>query len=409
MPDITYIDDHEDAPQQPLNAAGAGKPARSRKRGTFVVFFLFLSLLMGAIGAVGIIVALQTTNLAHYLGLKKETALGISSTDHLVLEESSAITDSVDKVSPAVVSITTTSNVQDFFGRTVEQKGGGTGFILTADGMIVTNKHVVSDANATYHVFTNDGKDYEAKVVARDSLNDLAVIKIEATGLPVVELGSSDDLKVGQWVIAIGNALGEFNNSVTVGVVSAKERQITAEGASGGISEDLSGLLQTDAAINPGNSGGPLVNLKGQVIGINTAIAGNAENIGFAIPINLVSKAIQSIKDTGKITRPMVGIRYVPVTKEMAKANNLPVDYGVLVLRGAKAGDLAVIPGSPADKAGIQENDIVTEIDGKRIDDNRSLLSLLATYNVGDTIKVTVYHKGDKKTVDLTLTEQTSS
>ena len=285
MPEITYIDDEHDVPQPsaPL------EQKRKRKGGLFIVFVLFLSLLMGAIGTVGILVALQTTNLSKWLGIKKEQALnlGIGQTDHIVLEESSAITDSVDKVSPAVVSITTKQNVRDFFGRTIEQKGGGTGFILTSDGMIVTNKHVVSDDNATYHVFTNDGKDFEAKVVARDSLNDLAVIKIEATGLPVVELGSSDDLKVGQWVIAIGNALGEFNNTVTVGVVSAKERQITADGAGGGVSEDLSGLLQTDAAINPGNSGGPLINLKGQVVGINTAIAGNAQSIGFAIPINL--------------------------------------------------------------------------------------------------------------------------
>jgi serine protease Do len=406
MPEITYIDDEKDA--QPSSAPE--QPRRQHKGGLFVVFFLILSLLMGAAGSIGVLVAMQTTDLAKMLGINKQQAqqLGLGQTDHIVLEESSAITDSVDKVSPAVVSITTTQNVHDFFGRTIEQKGGGTGFILTSDGLIVTNKHVVSDDNATYHVFTNDGKDYEAKIVARDSLNDLAVIKIEASGLPVVELGSSDDLKVGQWVIAIGNALGEFNNTVTVGVISAKERQITADGASGGVSEDLSGLLQTDAAINLGNSGGPLVNLKGQVVGINTAIAGNAQSIGFAIPINLVNKAIQSIKDTGKISRPMLGIRYVQITKEMAKINKLPADHGVLVLRGTNPGELAVIPGSPADKAGIQENDIVTEIDGKQIDDNHSLLSLLATFNVGDKVKLTIFHQGDKKTVELTLTEQTN-
>lgn len=406
MPEITYIDDEKDV-QSPQTSE---QPRRKNKGGLFVVFFLVLSLLMGAAGSIGVIVALQTTDLAKLLGISKNqvASLGIGQTDHIVLEESSAITDAVEKVSPAVVSITTKQNVRDFFGRTIEQKGGGTGFILTSDGLIVTNKHVVSDDNATYHVFTNDGKDYEAKVVARDSLNDLAVIKIEATGLPVVELGSSDDLKVGQWVIAIGNALGEFNNTVTVGVVSAKERQITAEGASGGVAEDLSGLLQTDAAINLGNSGGPLVNLKGQVIGINTAIAGNAQSIGFAIPINLVNKAIQSIKDTGKIVRPMLGIRYVQITKEMAKINKLPANHGVLVLRGANPGELAVIPGSPADKAGIQENDIVTEIDDKQIDESHSLLSLLATFNVGDKVKLTIFHQGDQKTVELTLTEQTN-
>ncbi len=400
MPDITYIDEHE------ADSVPSEKPRRNRKGGWMVLLILISSLSMGAVGTVGVLVALQTTNLGEKLGIEKNGTvdLGIGTTDHVILEESSAITDSVEQVSPAVVSITTTQNVRDFFGRTVEQKGGGTGFILTSDGLIVTNKHVVSDDAATYHVFLNDGQDYEAKVVARDPLNDLAVVKIEATGLPVVEIGSSDDLKVGQWVIAIGNALGEFNNSVTVGVVSAKERQITANG--GGVSEDLSGLLQIDAAINPGNSGGPLVNLKGQVVGINTAIAGDAENIGFAIPINLVSKAIQSIKDTGKISRPMIGIRYVPITKEMAKINELPVDYGILVLRGTNPGELAVIPGSPADKAGIEENDLVTEINGKRLDEKHSLISRLAEFNVGDTITVTVYHDGAEKKVEVTLTEQ---
>lgn len=402
MPEITYLDE-SDAGSSPV------KPRHQRRGGPMVLLLLVSSLLMGAVGAIGVLVALQTTDLPQWLGLDTEKTLnlGIGRTDHIILEESSAITDSVDKISPAVVSITTTQNVRDFFGRTVEQKGGGTGFILTADGLIVTNKHVVNDDNATYHVFLNDGQDYEAKVVARDPLNDLAVIKIEATGLPVVELGSSDDLKVGQWVIAIGNALGEFNNSVTVGVVSAKERQITANG--GGVSEDLSGLLQIDAAINPGNSGGPLVNLKGQVVGINTAIAGDAENIGFAIPINLVSKAIQSIKDTGKISRPMLGIRYVPITKEMAKVNELPVDYGVLVLRGTNPGELAVVPGSPADKVGIEENDIVTEINGKRLDEQHSLLSRLAEFAVGETITLTIYHDGTEKKVELTLTEQKTS
>ncbi len=399
MPDITYLDEAE-------STSASAKPRSPRRGGPMVLLILISSLLMGAVGAIGVIVALQTTELPQWLGIDTDKALnlGIGRTDHVILEESSAITDSVDTVSPAVVSITTTQNVRDFFGRTIEQKGGGTGFILTSDGLIVTNKHVVSDDSATYHVFLNDGQDYEAKVVARDPLNDLAVIKIEATGLPVVELGSSDDLKVGQWVIAIGNALGEFNNTVTVGVVSAKERQITADG--GGVSEDLSGLLQIDAAINPGNSGGPLVNLKGQVVGINTAIAGNAENIGFAIPINLVSKAIQSIKDTGKISRPMIGIRYVPITKEMAKINELPVDYGVLVLRGTNPGELAVIPGSPADKAGIEENDLVTEINGKRLDEQHSLLSRLAEFSVGETITLTIYHDGTEKKVELTLTEQ---
>lgn len=404
MPEITYIDE---GPNPPKTKQGSPEVAATKRRGgVFVVFLLFLSLAMGAAGSVGMLLLLNSTDLGARLGLSRigELDLGIGKTEKLVLEESSAVIDAASKVSPAVVSITTSSNIQDFFGRTIEQKGGGTGFIITSDGLIVTNKHVVSDDRTTYTVLTNDGEEHTATVLARDSLNDLAVIKIEATGLPVVELGDSTGLKVGQWVIAIGNALAEFDNSVTVGVISAKERQITADG--GGAPEELSGLLQTDAAINPGNSGGPLINLKGQVVGINTAIAGNAEGIGFAIPIDLVKNAIESVKTTGEIKRPMIGIRYVQITKDIAQLNNLSVDYGVLVSRGANVGELAVIPGSPADKVGIEENDIITEINGKRLDQAHSLLSQLSNFNIGDTITLTVLHDGEEKKVELTLAEQ---
>lgn len=265
-------------------------------------------------------------------GLPNRSTDGTSTSNvkqHLVLEESSAITDAVKKVSQSVVSISTTRNIQDFFsGQILQQKGGGTGFVLTSDGLIVTNKHVVSDTTAEYSVITSDGKTYKATVLSRDSLNDLAVVKIDATGLKPVELGDSAALNVGQWVIAIGNALGEFQNSVTVGVVSAKERQLTASG------ESLDGLIQTDAAINPGNSGGPLINLAGQVVGINTAIAGGAEGIGFAINIDSVKTALDSVLKTGKIVRPYLGVRYLSINKEIAQSSKLPVDKGALVYRG---------------------------------------------------------------------------
>src|SRR3990167_6977380 len=292
MPKITYLDDPPS--DEPMGDKHREEPKLEPQRGPrFVVFFLFLSLLMGAVGAVGGILLVTDTSLGTKLGLVNNGGtvdLGFGKTEKFVLEESSKVSDTADHVSPAVVSISSTRNAVDFFGRQFQQEGGGTGFIITSDGLIVTNKHVVSDENATYTVFTSDGKEFEAKILAHDPLNDLAVVKIEATGLPVVELGDSDQIKVGQFVVAIGNALGEFSNTVTLGVISAKDRQITAGG--GGIAESLSGLLQTDAAINPGNSGGPLVNLAGQVVGINTAIAGNAESIGFAIPINVVKKEI---------------------------------------------------------------------------------------------------------------------
>lgn len=319
----------------------------------------------------------------------------------VVLEESSAVIETVKKVSESVVSITTSTNTLDFLtGRTIEQKGGGTGFILTSDGLIVTNKHVLSDTNATYTVITSDGKNYPGKILSKDSFNDLAVIKIEAKGLKPVELGDSDALQIGQWVIAIGNALGEFQNTVTVGVVSAKERRISTG------SETLDGLIQTDAAINPGNSGGPLMNLAGQVIGINTAIAGGAEGIGFAINIDSAKTALDSVLKSGKIIRPYLGVRYLSLNKEIARSANLSVDKGALVYRGSSITDFAVSPGSPADKAGIIENDIITKLNGQELNENTSLISLLQKYKPGDTVTLTVIRKGETKQINVILEEQ---
>ncbi|PJB52065.1 serine protease, partial [Candidatus Berkelbacteria bacterium CG_4_9_14_3_um_filter_33_5] len=229
------------------------------------------------LGFVGGLMALSTVaqsgKLQNILGVKELTEKAKTasvSNQKIVLEESSAIIDATKKVSDAVVSISTTNNITDFFGQTYQQKGGGTGFIITSDGIIATNKHVVSEENADYTIITADAKSYKPKILAKDISSDLAVLKIEANGLPVVDLGDSSKLEVGQWVVAIGNALGEFDNTVTVGVISAKERQIKASSNPSGATEQLTGLLQTDAAINPGNSGGPLVNMAGQVIGVNT-------------------------------------------------------------------------------------------------------------------------------------------
>jgi serine protease Do len=367
----------------------------------YYIFILIMAVIMGAVGSVGSLMYLSNNQeMQEKLGLGSLT-IPVTRTERIKLEESSAITDTVKGVVPAVVSITTTQNIVDLFGRTYQERGGGTGFIITSDGLIVTNKHVVSNEKVQYKIFTHDGNEYDATIVASDPFDDLAVLKIEASGLPTIKLGDSDDIEIGQWVVAVGNALGEFSNSVTVGVISAKERQITATG--GGVSERLEGLLQTDAAINPGNSGGPLVNLSGQVIGINTAIAGEAENIGFAIPINSVKKAIESIKKTGEIKRPMIGIRYIPITKEIAIANQLEYDYGIWVLRGSN--HTAVIPGSPADIAGISENDIILEIDDQKIDENNSLIKILRKYDIGDEVTLKVLQRGQINELKLKLTE----
>lgn len=391
---ITYTDEY--GREQSLNPG--------RRGAIFVVVFLLLAVVMGGVGGVGSLLLLTSKN-KNFLGLgEKGLNINTTKTEKLVLEESSAITDTVKKISPAVVSITTTQNIENLFGFVSQAKGGGTGFIITNDGLIATNKHVVEGTD-TVTVFTSDGKNYQGQVLAKDPLNDLAILKIKASSLPVVELGDSSDLKVGQWIIAIGNALGEFDNTVTVGVISARERHITAVGGQSG-GENLEGLLQTDAAINLGNSGGPLVNLKGQVVGMNVAVAGgDAQNIGFAIPINAAKTAIESVKKTGKITRPFLGVRYLPITKELAEKAQLPVDHGALVYRGEGVGEVAVIPGSPADKVGIRENDIITHINGERIDENHSLGRLLGEFLPGQEIELTLQRQGKEQKVKVMLGE----
>jgi serine protease Do len=341
-----------------------------------------------------------------------------------------AIIKAVEKASPSVVSIVISKDLpvieqcpyspfrdlppefQQFFGdrgfqfsqpcekgTKKQDVGGGSGFIISSDGLILTNKHVVSDTGADYTVLTNDGKKYDAKILARDPVQDLAVIKIDAADLPVVALGNSDSIKLGQTAIAIGNALGEFRNTVSVGSISGLSRSVTASGGSFG-SEVLQNVIQTDAAINPGNSGGPLLNLKGEVIGINTAMASGAQNIGFAIPINQAKRDIQSVKTTGSIKIPYLGVRYIAVTVDIAKSQKLPVDYGALV-RGTQDGP-AVIKDSPAAKAGLQAEDVILEVNGVRVNEDNSLGSLIQRHNIGDTITLNV-RRGDK-TLDVSVT-----
>ena len=302
------------------------------------------------------------------------------------------VMSAVSKVAPAVVSITISENVpiiencpnnlyydlppefQQFLGTIptstpcassqtqLQQVGGGSGFIISSDGLILTNKHVVSDTNASYSVLTNDGKTYTATVLARDPNQDLAVLKIDATGLPTVTLGDSDGLQLGQTAIAIGNALGQFSNTVSLGVVSGLERTVTASAPDTGAEETLSGVIQTDAAINPGNSGGPLVDLRGDVIGIDTAVASDAQDIGFAIPIDQAKSAIDSVEATGEIKVPYLGVNYEPVTAALAASDTLPISYGALVTAGN--GEPAVMSGSPAAAAGIKSGDIIESVNG---------------------------------------------
>ncbi len=342
-----------------------------------------------------------------------------------------AIPDVIERTIPAVVSISISADVPvfeqyydnfwspfgDFFGRdfgfqiprqrqvgTEKQEiGGGTGFFVSADGYIVTNKHVVDQEGVEYTAVTHDGTEYEVEIIAKDPSLDVAILKVDAEeDFAFLEFADVSDVRLGETVIAIGNALAEFPNSVSVGVVSGLSRDIVA-GDGFRFRESLEGVIQTDAAINRGNSGGPLLNTEGKVVGVNVAVAGGGENIGFALPSNVVESVFESVVEHDEIIRPFLGVRYLQITDDIAERNDLDIDYGVLIIRGEERGDLAVIPGSPADKAGLEENDIILEVEGQKLDGSRSLSAILRDYDVDDTIKLKVLHDGEEKEVSVKL------
>lgn len=317
-----------------------------------------------------------------------------------VLASEEAIARVAREVSPSVVSITTStsSDTSMRVGR-----AAGTGIIVSKDGYIMTNKHVVADASSVT-VTTTSGDIYEnVKVVAKDPLNDVAFLKVEGVNdLNPAEIGRSDTLQIGQTVVAIGNSLGQYQNTVTSGIVSGLGRPVVAQSGDGG-SESLSDLIQTDAAINPGNSGGPLVNLKGQVVGINTAVASEANGIGFAIPINATKGMLKSLLETGEAKRAYIGVRYLEITPALAEMRDLPVKQGALITATQGTNGSAVIKGSPADKAGLKEGDIVTKIDGKIVGEKGSISSLISAYAPGETVEVTYLRDGNEKNTKMTL------
>lgn len=328
-----------------------------------------------------------------------------------VVNEESVIIDAVKKSTPAVVTISIETpkrqvlEFSPFGGFNVNERGGNqqdvaTGFIVSSDGLIVTNRHVVDLGNLKYKAVTKDGKEYEVKKIYKDPANDLALIQVDPSSqdssgqaLPVLELGDSDNLQVGQLVIAIGTPLGEFRQSVTTGVVSGLGRGIDAGGNPyEGFVERLDNVIQTDAAINPGNSGGPLLNSSGQVIGVNVAVASGAQNIGFAIPINTLKDSIKQFHETGEFSRPFLGIQYTIITRQAALANELP--------QGAYVRD--VIPNSSADEAQIKVEDIITKFGGEKVDgDKNTIANLVNKHKVGDKIEVEIYRDQDKKTINL--------
>lgn len=335
-------------------------------------------------------------------------AIGTGTVEQKVLREESVVIDVAERVSPSVVTVSIEEDrkrvveFSPFGGFRSRIEGGepqdiGSGFVVSKDGLVVTNKHVVNSGSAKYKVITKDGKEYDVSQISKDPSNDIAVLKIQADNLQSVELGESNNLKVGQFVIAIGTALGEFRHTVTTGVVSGLGRGITAGGFYEGYVERLDDVIQTDAAINPGNSGGPLLNSAGQVIGINVAVASGAENIGFAIPVDIVKAALEEFNKTGSFaSKPFLGVSFQMISKQTALMND--------VVSGAYVAD--VVEGSPAEAAGIEVNDIITKFDGEDLkEDGRDLASVISKRKPGQTITIEVWRGGETKILTATLSE----
>jgi len=340
------------------------------------------------------------------------------------MPERSPIVEVAKKVCPAVITIVISKDLprvegfyffpfggQEFFipkiekGKEKTKIGGGSGFVISPDGYIITSSHVVADPEADYTVILEPTKKYPAKVISRDPISDIAILKINVKGLPYLELGDSDKIELGEEVVAVGNALGEFHDTVSSGIISGMSRAITAFSGLTDRVAQLRGLIQTDAAINPGNSGGPLVNMEGKVIGINTAMVMGAQNIGFAIPINYAKKDLEEVKKYGKIRRPFLGVRYVLLNKMIAEKNKLPVDYGALIVRET-LGESAVVKGSAADKAGLKEYDIILECNSEKITVKNPLDNILQKLKIGEEIKLKVLREGKKITLKAKLEEK---
>lgn len=341
---------------------------------------------------------------------EKEQTAPQKETEVKIIHEESAVIEAVEKISPSVVTVNIIQE-RDFyefdpfdpFGFYQEpstqkeqiEQDIGSGFIVDKEGLVVTNKHVVADPQAQYRIITNDDKTYKVERIYRDPVNDIAILKVnfDSSKIKPAVLGDSSNLKVGQFVIAIGTALGEFRHTVTTGVISGLGRGITAGSIYQGFVEQIDNVIQTDAAINPGNSGGPLLNSLGQVIGVNVAMVSGSENIGFAIPINVVKESLDNFYKTGKFSRPFLGVRYKMIDKRLALLNEVP--------QGAYIQD--IIKGSPADKAGIKQGDIIIKIDSQKVtEDKGGLAKIINSKKVGDRLKVEIYR--DDKIISLPVT-----
>ena len=347
------------------------------------------------------------------------------------MQEGSQIIKTVKKVMPAVVSVIVTKKLEQVerelargypsgFGDTnthvptnkvdahgMVQVGGGSGCIVKHNGTILTNKHVINEPFAAYTVILNSGEKYPAEVLARDPIDDIAILKIQAktARLPTVTLGRSDNLELGATVLAFGNALGAFKSTVSSGIISGLSRAIEARPDPESKPYEMRGLIQTDAAINPGNSGGPLTDVFGKVIGINAAVIAGAQNIGFAIPAHAAERDLKDLKKYGKIKRPLLGLRYLTINTDIQAKLKLPASYGALVTKENPL-DIAVAAGGPADKAGIQESDILLTWNKKKITEEKTIHDFLSASDVGEEVTLTLLRREREITKRVTLTER---
>lgn len=375
---------------------------KTQKIKSLLLALLVVSLLVGGGVAVGFFWSKKN--------LKTETVV---QTKTEIIDEETVVTRVVEKATESVVTVAISKNIvnnsfdifQQMFGipqETVEptniEKDIGTGFIITEDGLIVTNKHVVSDVGAKYKVVIGKDETVEVKNIYRDPINDLAIIKVDKTGLTPVEMGDSDKLKVGQTVIAIGTALGEFRSTVTKGVISGLGRGITAGGFGVGM-EKLEDVIQVDAAINSGNSGGPLFDSAGKVIGVNVAMSQNGQSIGFALPINLVKLSVNNFKVTGEFDRPYLGVSYQVISKQAALLNEVPAGAYIQM----------VLDNSPAQKAGLKTGDIITEVDGKKLVEmeDTSIAGIVNQKKIGDMVKIKYYRENKESEIEVKLEKKT--
>jgi S1-C subfamily serine protease len=362
------------------------------------------ALLSAVLASGGTVLALGATGALDRSTITPTQATGATGTtvgannQPVTIDESSATINVAAAASPAVVRITSNGSVDTSNG-VIPETGVGSGVIYDANGWILTNRHVVEGSD-TLSVELNDGRVFSGSVYGIDTLTDLAIVKINASGLTAAHIGDSTELKVGQLVVAIGSPLGTYSNSVTSGIVSAKGRTITTDG-----NQNLNNLIQTDAAINPGNSGGPLLDAGANVVGINTAIAADSNGIGFAIPIDIAKPIMQQAVAGKKLERPYMGVIYRSLDRQYATTQKLPVTDGALIIPGGNGNSSspAVVPNSPADKAGLKEGDIIVKVNGQAIDTDHPLDATLSTFAPGDTVSVEVLRDGQTVTVQVTL------